>query len=214
MGERSDDEKRQLKQAIEIAEQKKEATKEKKKMLLTQSRKLANEHANSRNRRDGLAAVKLVLIEKQAELELENRCIEDEFKRDNKGKEELTIQNDLLRLEVRRLRDLLSAKADAVFSLENRRQQLQLSMEERKQEISVHKDVLRAELKSLNDDKHKLTMELRDREAQVEKLRSRFESVARTADEGHSQSYFIIQAAQKREELQRKGILLLLNLYY
>ena len=36
----------------------------------------------------------------------------------------MTIQNDLLRLEVRRLRDLLSAKADAVFSLENRKQQL------------------------------------------------------------------------------------------
>lgn len=31
-----------------------------------------------------------------------------------------------MRLEVRRLRDLLSAKADAVFGLENRKQQLLL----------------------------------------------------------------------------------------
>jgi hypothetical protein len=44
----------------------------------------------------------------------------------------------LLRLEVRRLRDLLSAKADSVYSLENRKQQLLLSMEERKQDIWVH----------------------------------------------------------------------------
>jgi len=48
-----------------------------------------------------------------------------------KQKEEIMIGNDVLRLEVRRLRDLLSAKADVVFSLENRKQQLLLSMEER-----------------------------------------------------------------------------------
>ena len=38
----------------------------------------------------------------------------------------------------------------------------------------------------------------------VEKLKARFDSVARGEDEGHSQSYYVIKAAQKREELQRK----------
>lgn len=61
-------------------------------------------------------------------------------------KEDRTVQNDLHRLDVKRLKDLLSAKADAVYSLENRKQQLKLSMEERKTEIAVHRDVLKAEV--------------------------------------------------------------------
>jgi len=205
MGERSDEEKRVLRDLIEKAQQKKEEAKEKRKMLQAQVRKLTNELAASKNKREELKVNKTNLSERQGELELENRMIEDEIKRDTKVKEEMTIQNDLLRLEVRRLRDLLSAKADAVFSLENRKQQLLLSMEERKQEIAVHKDVLKAELKSLNDDKHKLIIELKEREATIEKLKARFDSVARGEDEGHSQSYYVIKAAQKREELQRRG---------
>ena len=66
-------------------------------------------------------------------------------------------------------------KSDAVFSLENRKQQLLLSMDERKHEISVHRDILRAELKSLQEDKHNVTMELRNRQANVDRLKARFE---------------------------------------
>jgi hypothetical protein len=45
----------------------------------------------------------------------------------------------LLAPQVKRLRDILAAHADEVFSLENRKQQLALSMEERKQEVEVHR---------------------------------------------------------------------------
>lgn len=45
----------------------------------------------------------------------------------------------MLALEVKRLRDILAAHADEVFSLENRKAQLALSMEERKQEVEVHR---------------------------------------------------------------------------
>lgn len=163
--------------------------------------------------------------------------IEDEIRRETREMEEKSVVNDLLLLEVRRLKDLLSAKSDAVFSLENRKQQLVLryvpydtmlfafflslslydvvlcydvvfiiSMEERKQEISVHRDILKAELKVLNDDRHNITMELRSRQANVDRLKARFDSVARSeTEETHSQAYYIIKAAQKREELQRKG---------
>lgn len=132
--------------------------------------------------------------------------IEEEVRRDTRAKEELIVLNDVLRLEVRRLREQLAAQADVVYSLENRKQQLILSMQERKQEISVHKDVLKAELKTLLEEKHSLTMDLRNRELTVEKLKSRFEaSQSSKDDEGHGQSYYIIQAAQKREELRRRG---------
>ena len=47
------------------------------------------------------------------------------------------VSNDVMRLEVKRLRDTLNGAADEVFSLENRRQQLGMSMKERKAEIQV-----------------------------------------------------------------------------
>ena len=179
---------------------------EKKKMLQAQSRKLLNELALLKMRRDQYTEKFAHLKEVLGEKELENRMIEEEMKRETKSLEEITVLNDLARLEVRRLRDLLSAKSDAVFSLENRKQQLLLSMEERKQEIAVHRDVLKAEHKAMSEDKHNVVMELRSRQANVERLKARFESVARAADEGeHSQAYYIIKAAQKREELQRRG---------
>lgn len=208
MGERSDEEKRDLKKRIDDLEAEVETVTEKRKILIGQGRKLANELATSKTRREQLTEKERLKKESLAEIELQNRMIEEEIRRETRVKEELVVNNDLLRLEVRRLRDLLSAKADAVFSLENRKQQLELSLAERKEEIKVHLDVLRAELRVGNEEKHKVTMELRNREANVEKLRSRFEAVTKAKgsnDEGHSQAYYVILAAQKREALQRRG---------
>ena len=207
MGERSDEEKRALRQAIEELEVKVEAVKDKRKMLQAQVRKLHNELVNTKTRKEVQIVRRGELAERQSELALENRMLVDEIKSDTKVKEDQAVGNDLLRLEVRRLRDLLAAKADAVFSLENRRQQLTLSMEERKEEISVHRDMLKAELRVLEEEKHGVTMDLRQKEHNVEKLRSRFAAQSsQSADaEEHSQAYYVIQAAQKREELQRHG---------
>lgn len=208
MGERSDEEKNQLKKQIVELENQLDTVKDKRKMLLAQSRKLHNELVASRMNKENLLSKFTKLTDILSEKELENKMIEEEIRRDNKNLEEMIVSNDLLKLEVRRLKDLLSAKSDAVYSLENRKQQLLLSMEERKQEILVHKDILIAEQKALNDAKHNLVMEVRNREANIDRLKSRFESIARSSsetDEKHSQSYYIIKAAQRREELQRRG---------
>lgn len=207
MGQRSDEEKKALKSQIEVLDNVLREAREKKKVLAAQCRKIMNELVASKSHREMLSNKKHVLTEKIGELELANRMMDDELKKDVKSKEELTVQNDVLRLEVRRLRGLLSLKADAVCSLENRKQQLALSLEERKEEISVHRDVLRAELRTLQDEKHNITMDLRSRELAVDRLKSRYETACQTKgeDEGHSQSYYIIKAAQKREELRRKG---------
>jgi chromosome segregation ATPase len=207
MGERSDEEKKALKAIISQLEERLSDIKEKKKLLLAQGRKLLNELVASKMHKEELTIRKSKLSEKLNELELENRMIDEELKRNTKVKEELIVQNDVLRLEVRRLRGLLSLKADAVYSLENRKQQLALSMEERKEEISVHRDVLRAELRAIQDEKHDATMDLRNRELAVDRLKARYETACQTKgeDETHSQSYYIIKAAQKREELRRRG---------
>jgi chromosome segregation ATPase len=206
MGERSDEEKTELKKQISVLEQQMDSLKDKRKLLQQQNRKLQNELANLKVKKENLTDRFKKLSDVLAEKELENKMIEEELKRDTRIFEEITVQNDLLLLEVKKLKDLLSAKSDAVFSLENRKQQLFLSMEERKQEIAVNSDLLRAELKSLQEDKHRITLELRQRQANVDRLKARFE--ATTKDDGtekQSQAYFVIKAAQKREELQRRG---------
>jgi len=206
MGERSDEEKLELKKQIEILEQTLEGHKEKRKLLQQQNRKLQNELASLKTKKESFTERFSQLSEILGEKELENKMIEEEIRRDTKVYEEVTVQNDLLLLEVKKLKDLLSAKSDAVFSLENRKQQLQLSMEERKKEISINRDLIKAELKALQDDKHRVTLELRQRQANVERLKARFEATAtEESNDKQSQAYYVIKAAQKREELQRRG---------
>ncbi|RYH20389.1 hypothetical protein EON65_23570 [archaeon] len=207
MGERSDEEKQELKANIAQLEESLEKVREKRKILLQQNRRLLNELAGLKTRKEELNGKFAKLTDQLGEKELENKMMEEEMKRDTRDYEELTVLNDLLLLEVKRLRDVLSAKSDVVFSLENRKQQLLLSMEERKQEISVHRDLLRAELKALQEDRHRIILELNTRQNNVTRLKSRFEALNSSGDgeEKHSQAYFVIKAAQKREELQRRG---------
>ncbi|KAI8815709.1 uncharacterized protein EV422DRAFT_346127 [Fimicolochytrium jonesii] len=129
------------------------------------------------------------------------------------------VEENVLRLELRKLRGFLNSRADEVFSLENRQVNLQLALEERTKEIEIHKDMLRLHLKTAEEERYSAAAELRDRVSKVEKLKRRYEIVmshfAGDGDEGggagangeepHSQAYYVIRAAQQREELQREG---------
>lgn len=53
------------------------------------------------------------------------------------------VEHDVLKLQVKRLADALSSKADEVYCLEHRKAQIKLSIEGRKQEIQVHRQVNR-----------------------------------------------------------------------
>lgn len=210
MGERSDDEKIELKKQIDNLEHTLEGIREKRKVLQQQNRKLTNELAGFKTQKEDLTTKFSKLSDLLNEKELENKMMEEEIRRETKDYEEIMVANDLLLLEVRRLKDVLSSKSDVVFSLENRKQQLLLSMEERKQEIAIQRDLLRAELKVYTEDRHRITVEFNQRRNHVDKLKARFEASNSTdasgeGEEKQSQAYFVIKAAQKREELQRRG---------
>ena len=78
-------------------------------------------------------------------------------------KEKTLVQHDIMKLEIKKLRDTVNAEADRVYGLENRKYQLEMSMEEREKEISVHKDILVSELKSAEEERHKVAVELQVR---------------------------------------------------
>ncbi|GMH92487.1 hypothetical protein TrVE_jg6733 [Triparma verrucosa] len=207
LGERSDEEKRQLMAKIADLEKVLATRVEKRKMLAQQCRKLNNEYRMHIRKKEEAQVAQKDLENKIAEVELENSSCEQQLKGMVQEKEESMVQHDIMRLEVKRLRDALNGKADEVFNLENRRQQLQLSMEERKQEIGVHSEVRRAQLRAGEEEKHKNSIELGKRRSVVEKLRSKYESTISKPEGGEdvSQAALVIMAAQKREELQREG---------
>jgi len=144
------------------------------------------------------------------ELELQNTIMNRAMTTTVKEKEESLMQHDILRLEVKRLRQQLNSKSENLWSLENRKQQLQISMEEREKEIEVHTEVLRAQLRATEEEKHQTAMELAERKQKIYTLKSKYENVVskvkkEDGEEQMSQAHYMIKAAQDKEELQRKG---------
>jgi chromosome segregation ATPase len=96
------------------------------------------------------------------------------------------------------------------MSLESRQMQLELALQERNKEIVIHKDILRIHIKNAEEERHSAASELRERVGKVEKLKKRYEILMtqfapEDDQEDHSQAYYVIQAARKREELQNEG---------
>ena len=207
LGERSDEEKRALMIVVTDLEKTLQARVDKRKMLASQCKKLNNEYRGSLRKKEVAEEQQVELKNKIAEVELENSSCELQLKQLITTKEESMVQNDIMRLEVKRLRDTLNNKADEVFNLENRRQQLKLSMEERKEEIGVHTEVRRAQIRAAEEEKHKNSVELGKRRSVVDKLKSKYASTVSKPEGGEeiSQAAMVIMAAQKREELQREG---------
>ena len=59
----------------------------------------------------------------------------------NRASQQRLVDVDVKKLEVQNLRKVLNAKADEVFTLENKKFQLQQSLHERRHEIDVHRCV-------------------------------------------------------------------------
>lgn len=63
------------------------------------------------------------------------------------------IEDNLLKLELKRVRDTLYNKAENVLSLEKRKQQLNAAMEERTAEIKVHKAMIETQIRMVEQER-------------------------------------------------------------
>ncbi|XP_063477820.1 coiled-coil domain-containing protein 39 isoform X4 [Symphalangus syndactylus] len=123
---------------------------------------------------------------------------------------DLMIEDNLLKLEVKRTREMLHSKAEEVLSLEKRKQQLYTAMEERTEEIKVHKTMLASQIRYVDQERENISTEFHERLSKIEKLKNRYEilTVVMLPPEGEeekTQAYYVIKAAQEKEELQREG---------
>ncbi|KYO20049.1 coiled-coil domain-containing protein 39 [Alligator mississippiensis] len=144
------------------------------------------------------------------ELNLFNDKSDKEFKKAKAVKQDLMVEDNLLKLELKRLRDTLYNKAEQVLSLEKRKLQLNAAMAERTEEIKVHKAMLESQLRFVDQERQHVSAEFQERLSKIDKLRRRYEilTIVMMPPEGEeekTQTYYVIKAAQDKEDLQREG---------
>ena len=162
MGDISQDKAEKLKK--EIDEQKGVLKgKEKDYNMLSKSNKELQDELRNIDRKISKAAQEMATLETTIqELELENEMSVTDLEKIKKKKQDTMVQHDCNKLEIKKLREKVNSEADAVFGFENRKYQLEMSMEEREKEVSVHKDILVSELKSAEEERHKVAVELQE----------------------------------------------------
>jgi len=127
-----------------------------------------------------------------------------------KEKQNMMVEDNILKLQVKKLREHLEGHADSVLNLEQRKLRLETALKERKAEIVQHDNKLVQELKHAGEIKSQLSMEVHHRIAKIDKLKKRYEIITMSmvtpeGEEEHSQAYHVIKAAQEKEALQRQG---------
>jgi len=213
-GQRSQEETEKLTTEINVAQEELSKHEENYRLLNTSNRKLNDELEYIKKTIATVASDKENLTTMYSELILENEMTQRDLDKVIKGKEKTLVDHDVMKLEIKKLRDIVNVEADRVYGLENRKSQLEMSMEEREKEIQVHKDILSSEFKAAEEERHKVAVELQFRKSKVKNLRIKYEGLVQKnssssgevdAPGEHSQAYYVIKAAQEKEELQRYG---------
>jgi chromosome segregation ATPase len=212
-GKRTQEETNEINNEIEILEKNKLDQSKKLQKLVNSLKMIDEELRTVETKLKNAREEKKRLTDVIEELELENiKCAQD-LQKITKKKEDVLVQHDLMKLEIKKLYDRLVNEANQVFKEENRLYQLELSIKEREKEILVHKEILVAEHKAAEEERHKAAMEMSQKLTRCNNLKLKYESIVQKNkksnedDSGvgeHSQAYYVIKTAQEKEELQRQ----------
>jgi len=159
-GERSLEEQKRLQQEITTATAELDKQKKSLDMLVVSNKQLVDEKRNIERVIEKVRSQKVILETQIGELRLENEMATNDLATVQATKEKTLVQHDCKKLEIKKLRDTVNVEADRVYGLENRKYQLEMSIEEREKEIQVHKDILTSESKAAEEERHKVAVEL------------------------------------------------------
>ncbi|NXV82873.1 CCD39 protein, partial [Atlantisia rogersi] len=144
------------------------------------------------------------------ELNLFNDRSDQELKKAKAIKQEMIVEDNLLKLELNHLKDTLCSKTEKVLTLEKQKLELKQAIAERNEEIKIHTAMLDSQIRLGDQERQRVSAEFQDRLSKIDKLRRRYEilTVAMMPPEGEEEkthAYYVIKTAQKKEELQREG---------
>ncbi|NWV64544.1 CCD39 protein, partial [Malurus elegans] len=179
-------------------------------VLQSQYRKLQNDVLNIRRTIDKTREETNGMIVKIDELNLFNERSLEELKKAKHIKQEMMVEDNLLKLELKRLRNTLCNKAEKVLTLEKQQLELKKAIAERSEEIRIHKAMLDSQIRLLDQERHRMSAEFQERLWKIDKLKCRYEifTLSMMPPEGEemkSQAYYVIKAAQEKEALQQEG---------
>jgi chromosome segregation ATPase len=210
-GERTEEEKRELVEKISMLQRMLDDLMKQFKVLELQVKRVNDEVRQSHHRHTDLEKLRHECHEKVLELALQNESSTIEMNHVTKEKEDALVHSDVLLLEVKRLQKLLHSRNEELSGLQNRSQQLELTVAERIMEISVHHEMIRMESKLAEEERRKVANELQERDQQVQHLKNRYivligriqREDGDTAEISHAQ--YIVNTAKEREQLQQRG---------
>ncbi|NXG26340.1 CCD39 protein, partial [Grallaria varia] len=144
------------------------------------------------------------------ELNLYNERSIQDLKKAKALKQDMMVENNLLKLEVKRLKDTLCNKTEKVLSLEKQRLELNKAMAERTEEIKMHKAMVDSQIKLVDQERQRRSAEFQECLSKIDKLRCRYEILTFSmmppeGEEQKSQAYYVIKAAQEKQALQQEG---------
>merc|ERR1711907_545482 len=176
-GQRTDEEKKLLNAKIDDLRHQLAAVNDQNKMLKNQRKKLDDEVRRNQRLTVTLQAKATKLKSEIDELVLRNSTAEQEMVGFRNARETKMLEHDSLKLEVNKLKTSPSNRADEVSGLENRKYQLQKSMQERREEIHVVMQHNAGKVKNAEEAKHQAVTDLNACEKKLEGLRAKYESV-------------------------------------
>jgi chromosome segregation ATPase len=207
-GERTEEEKRELQEKIELLQKMYDDLCKQNKVLDIQVKRVHEDLRQSKHETVQLEQEKKRVNDNLLKLTLENESCTIELSKLTKAKEEALVNADVTQLQVERLKKLLNIRGNELLGLENRKQQLDLTIAEREAEIAAHHDILRMEAKTAEDERRRVASELLERQRQVTQLRNRFDVLIGRMDKESGQmthAQHIVKTAKEREELQQQG---------
>ncbi|XP_072314838.1 coiled-coil domain-containing protein 39-like [Eucyclogobius newberryi] len=185
------------------------ALEEKRKQAASQSsmlKKVEEDICSFRKKLDRCETQRSNLEEKVEELELLCKTNQKELNLCRSQKPQNKMEHNILKMEVKRKRDLLYDKSNSVKSLETQRLEFQRVMKVQEETIRFNKEVQAQELKFIEQERLELSVKLNEKLLKVDLTMKRFDvlTISMTGPEGEEpEVYYVIRAAQEKEDLKR-----------
>lgn len=203
LGERSSEEKETLKTEIEELTKIENDANEKVKELESQYNLVMNEVNEAEKRIAQMHRNNDDLSSKIAEIELEITSCEATLDKLSNDKDDNMVKFDLVRLEVRRLRDVLNTLVNELCELDSISQDIDHERRDKRHALGIEIEIKTAQARVAEEERHKCAIEAGQRSIAAEKMKAKYEMILNAQNGGEENP--VIAAAKKRADLQLEG---------